>query len=191
MIPVSLLLHAYRNAIFPMAMATGEISWFSPDPRTIIPIDDGFHVPHGLQRTLRKGRFEIRLNTRFEEVMRRCARRDETWINEEIIESFVGLHREGYAHSVEAWLEGQLAGGLYGVAVGGAFCGESMFHAVTDASKVALHALVMRLRARGYSLLDTQWITPHLRTFGAVEISRTEYQRRLLECVGDPCQFVD
>ena len=124
MIPASLLLHAYRNAIFPMAMQDGEIGWFSPNPRAIIPIDDGFHIPHGLRRTLRKGLFEIRLNVDFAEVMRRCGQRDETWINEEIVESYVNLHRLGHAHSVEAWHEGRLAGGLYGVAIGGAFFGE-------------------------------------------------------------------
>ena len=191
MIPAKLLLHAYRNAVFPMAMESGEIAWFSPDPRAVIPIDDGFHVPHGLRRTLRRDAFEIRIDTRFEEVMRRCAQRDETWINEEILESYVNLHHLGHAHSVEAWRDGQLAGGLYGVAIGGAFFGESMFHEVTDASKVALHALVMRMRARGFSLLDTQWITPHLRLFGATEISRREYQVRLQACIGEERTFVD
>ena len=191
MIPAKLLLHAYRNAVFPMAMESGEIAWFSPDPRAVIPIDDGFHVPHGLRRTLRRDAFEIRIDTRFEEVMRRCAQRDETWINEEILESYVNLHHLGHAHSVEAWRDGQLAGGLYGVSIGGAFFGESMFHEVTDASKVALHALVMRMRARGFSLLDTQWITPHLRLFGATEISRREYQVRLQACIGDERTFVD
>ena len=191
MIPAKLLLHAYRNAVFPMAMESGEIAWFSPDPRAVIPIDDGFHVPHGLRRTLRRDAFEIRIDTRFEEVMRRCAQRDETWINEEILESYVNLHHLGHAHSVEAWRDGQLAGGLYGVAIGGAFFGESMFHEVPDASKVALHALVMRMRARGFSLLDTQWITPHLRLFGATEISRREYQVRLQACIGDERTFVD
>ena len=190
MIPASLLLHAYRNAIFPMAMEDGEIGWFSPDPRAIIPIDDGFHVPHGLRRTLRKGLFEIRIDADFEEVMRRCGRRDQTWINEEIIASYVNLHELGHAHSVEAWHEGRLAGGLYGVAIGGAFFGESMFHEINDASKVALHALVMRMRERGFSLLDTQWLTPHLRTMGAIEIPRDVYQRRLKECVDDRCQFI-
>ena len=191
MIPVPLLLHAYRNAIFPMAMEDGEIAWFSPDPRAIIPIDDGFHIPHGLKRTLRKNPFEIRINAGFEEVMRRCALREDTWINEEIVASYVALHQLGHAHSVEAWSEGQLAGGLYGVALGGAFFGESMFHEVTDASKVALHALVLRMRERGYSLLDTQWLTPHLRTFGAQEIPRGAYQKRLKDCVDDDCRFAD
>ena len=191
MISADLLLHAYRNAAFPMASPTGEIAWFSPDPRAIIPLDDGFHVPHGLLRVLKKGRFEIRVNADFETVMRQCAAREETWIGEEIIASYVNLHRLGHAHSVEAWLDGRLAGGLYGVALGGAFFGESMFQTVTDASKVALHALVMRLRDRGFELLDTQWLTPHLATFGALEIPRAEYRGRLLACAEKTCCFAD
>ncbi len=191
MISADLLLHAYRNAVFPMASPEGEIAWFSPDPRGIIPLDEGFRVPHGLRRALKKGAFEIRVDTAFETVMRQCAAREETWINEEIIASYVELHRRGHAHSVEAWLEGRLAGGLYGVTLGGAFFGESMYHEVTDASKVALHALVMRLRAGGFELLDTQWLTPHLETFGAVEIPRAEYRERLLACAEKPCRFAD
>ena len=190
MIPANVLLHAYKNGVFPMAVENGEIAWFSPDPRTIIPLET-FHVPHGLRRTLKRGRFEIRIDTAFERVMRHCARRAETWINEEIIASYVNLHREGRAHSVEAWLDGELAGGLYGVALGGAFFGESMFHTVTDASKVALHALVTRLRERGFSLLDTQWTTPHLQRFGVLEISRKHYIERLAGCVKAPCSFTD
>lgn len=190
MIPVDLLLHAYRNAVFPMAMEDGEIAWFSPDPRAIIPLDT-FHVPHGLRRTLKKNPFEVRINTAFEAVMRACARRDETWINDEIVESYVNLHRLGYAHSVEAWAGDELAGGLYGVAIGGAFFGESMFHEKTDASKVALHALVERLRSRGFTLLDTQWITPHLQTFGALEIPRTVYRQLLAASVSRHCTFID
>ena len=191
MISADLLLHAYRNAVFPMASPDGEIAWFSPDPRAIIPLDGGFRVPHGLRRALKKGVFEIRVDTAFETVMRECAAREETWINEEITASYTALHRGGHAHSVEAWQDGRLAGGLYGVTLGGAFFGESMFHTVTDASKVALHALVARLRERGYELLDTQWLTPHLETFGAVEIPRAEYRERLLACAEKPCRFAD
>lgn len=190
MIPVDLLLHAYRQAVFPMAMEDGEIAWFSPDPRTVIPLD-AFHVPHGLKRTLKKRPFEIRINTAFEAVMSGCAQREETWIDDRIRASYFELHRLGYAHSVESWQEGRLVGGLYGVALGGAFFGESMFHEVTDASKVALHALVERLRERGFSLLDTQWTTPHLTTFGAIEISRADYQRRLAACVDVDCRFAE
>jgi leucyl/phenylalanyl-tRNA--protein transferase len=188
MISAELLLHAYENAVFPMAVEDGEIAWFSPDPRAIIPIDT-FHVPHGLRRTLKKALFEIRLNTAFDAVIRACAERDETWITEEIIASYSNLHLLGHAHSVEAWKDGELAGGLYGVAIGGAFFGESMFHAVTDASKVALHSLIERLRARGFSLLDTQWVTNHLRGFGAIEIPRSEYRRRLADAVSCDCTF--
>jgi len=190
MISADLLLHAYRQGVFPMAMEDGKIAWFSPDPRAIIPLED-FHVPHGLRRALKKSRFEIRVNTAFAPVMQACSRRKETWINAEIRASYRELHRLGHAHSVEAWLEGRLVGGLYGVTLGGAFFGESMFHEVTDASKIALHALVVRLRARGFGLLDTQWLTGHLATFGAVEISRAQYLGRLAGCIGAPCQFTD
>jgi len=190
MISPDLLLHAYRSAVFPMAMEDGEIAWFSPDPRAIIPIDE-FHVPHGLRRTLKSGRFEIRINAGFEVVMRACAERSDTWINQEIVESYVELHRRGCAHSVEAWSEGALAGGLYGVAIGGAFFGESMFHRVTDASKVALYGLIERLRQRGFTLLDTQWLTPHLQTFGAFEIPRSVYRTLLASSLKRDCRFVD
>ncbi|MDQ3623396.1 MAG: leucyl/phenylalanyl-tRNA--protein transferase [Verrucomicrobiota bacterium] len=190
MISAELLLHAYRNAVFPMALENGEIAWFSPEPRAIIPIER-FHVPHGLRRALKKGQFEIRVNTAFTTVIRACSERDDTWINEEIIASYVNLHRLQHAHSMEAWLGGQLAGGLYGVALGGAFFGESMFHTVTDASKVALCALVTRLRERGFELLDTQWVTPHLLQFGAVEIRRSEYVARLSRALARRCSFVD
>jgi leucyl/phenylalanyl-tRNA--protein transferase len=174
-----------------MAMEGGEIAWFSPDPRAIIPIDDGFHVPHGLKRALKRGTFEIRIDQAFERVMRKCSQRKDTWISEEVIASYVNLHRLGFAHSVEAWHEGELAGGLYGVAVGGAFFGESMYHDVTDASKVALHGLVERLRAREFVLLDTQWTTPHLEQFGALEIPRGVYLRRLAEAIDRPCRLTD
>ena len=163
-----------------MALEDGEIGWFSPDPRGIIPLEEGwFHVPHGLQRTLRKHRFIVCIDRDFEGVIRGCAQRDETWISEEIIRSYRDLHLLGYAHSVECWLDGLLVGGLYGVALRGVFFGESMFHTVTDASKVALVALVERLYARGYSLLDIQWTTPHLKSFGAMDIPRNDYLQRL------------
>jgi len=174
-----------------MAMDGGEIGWFSPDPRAIIPLDDRFHVPHGLRRTLKKGLFELRVDTAFREVMEGCARRNETWINAEIISSYVELHRLGFAHSVEAWHEGRLAGGLYGVAMGGAFFGESMFHEVTDASKVALNGLVERLRERAFTLLDTQWITEHLAVFGTYEIPRRKYLALLRDALNRDCRFVD
>ena len=163
-----------------MALEDGEIGWFSPDPRGIIPLEaTGFHVPHGLKRALKKAPFDIRMNTAFEGVIRACACRSETWISEEIIRSYRDLHLLGYAHSVECWLENELVGGLYGVALGGAFFGESMFHTVTDASKVALVRLVEWMRLRDFSLLDIQWTTPHLKTFGALDVPRVEYLQRL------------
>jgi leucyl/phenylalanyl-tRNA--protein transferase len=189
MIPPALLLQAYASGWFPMGDAeTDVIEWFSPDPRGIVPLDR-FHVPARLERLVRQGRFDVRIDTAFREVMAACAERDDTWITGEIVESYVALHRLGHAHSVEAWLGGRLAGGLYGVALGGAFFGESMFHAVTGASKVALHALVERLRARGFTLLDVQWVTPHLAQFGAVEIPRRRYLTLLAGSLERTCTF--
>src|SRR4051794_21683945 len=188
MIEPELLLQGYRLGIFPMAMADETIEWFSPDPRAILPLDN-FHVPHALRRVMKKEVFEIKLNARFVQVMQACAQRDETWISREIVESYTQLHKLGYAHSVEAWHEGKLAGGLYGVALGGAFFGESMFHRVTDASKVALVALVEHLRARKFALLDTQWLTPHLQQFGGIQISRSHYLRLLRRAIDLPSTF--
>jgi len=193
MIPVDALLNAYASGWFPMAVAPGDIRWYSPDPRGVIPLDT-FHVPGRLARTLRRQPFEIRVNTRFRDVIGQCAaRRDEegNWIDREILESYCALHAQGFAHSVEVWRNGDLVGGLYGVALGGAFFGESMFHRVTDASKVALVALVDRLRARGFVLLDTQWVTDHLLQFGAIEITRRRYLRRLDEALTVDATFAD
>lgn len=190
MIEPALLVHAYRQGIFPMAMEDGEIGWFSPDPRGILPLD-AVHVSSRLARVIRSGRFEVVIDRDFEAVMRACAadREDGTWISEEIIASYVALHQAGLAHSVETWRQGRLAGGLYGVHLGGAFFGESMFHVETDASKVALAALVTRMRDRGFSLLDIQWVTPHLAQFGAIEIPRHEYLARLARALVQPCTF--
>jgi leucyl/phenylalanyl-tRNA---protein transferase len=188
MIDPELLLQGYRLGVFPMAMEDDSIQWFSPDPRAILPLED-FHVPHGLRRLVRKKIFETTMDNAFSKVIEACAKRDDTWINLEIIESFTRLHEFGCAHSVEAWKEGRLAGGLYGVAVGGAFFGESMFHHVTDASKIALVALVEHLRARKFALLDTQWLTPHLQQFGGIEISRDHYLRLLRRAVELPRKF--
>jgi leucyl/phenylalanyl-tRNA--protein transferase len=190
MIPSELLLQGYRFGIFPMAMKDGTIEWFSPDPRAILPLDK-FHVPHGLQRVVRKKIFEIRIDRHFSDVIRACAKRQDTWINKEIIESYERLHGLGYAHSVETLSNGKLVGGLYGVAIGGAFFGESMFHRKTDASKIALVALIEHLRARKFTLLDTQWVTPHLVQFGAIEIPRSQYLRLLRRAVELERKFVD
>jgi len=184
-----LLLQGYRLGVFPMAMEDDSIEWFSPDPRAILPLED-FHAPHALRRLLRKRVFETKIDNAFSEVIAACAKREDTWINREIIESYTRLHELGHAHSVEAWKQGRLAGGLYGVAVGGAFCGESMFHRVTDASKIALVALVEHLRARKFVLLDTQWLTPHLQQFGGVEISRHHYLQFLRRAVELPRKFL-
>jgi len=188
-----LLLSAYCQGIFPMAVdAAGTIGWFSPDPRAIIPLDERFHIPHGLKRALKKNAFEITVNRAFAAVMAACARaHGETWISREIIRAYTELNRIGFAHSVEAWRAGELAGGLYGVHIGGAFFGESMFHRETDASKIALVALVERLRARRFALLDTQWTTPHLLRFGAFEIPRDEYLRLLRNALARDCSFAD
>ena len=188
MIEPELLLQGYRLGVFPMAMEDDSIGWFSPDPRAIIPLED-FHVSHALRRVAHKGIFETKIDNSFGEVIRACARREETWINREIVESYERLHDLGYAHSVEAWSKGKLAGGLYGVAIGGAFFGESMFHREKDASKIALVALVEHLRARKFALLDTQWLTPHLQRFGAIEISREHYLRLLARAVELPRRF--
>jgi leucyl/phenylalanyl-tRNA--protein transferase len=190
MIPVDLVLQAYQQGWFPMGDdRVPGIEWYSPDPRGIVPLDT-FHAPARLQRVVRSGKFEVRIDQAFPEVIASCAQRGETWITEEIAGTYLELYRLGFAHSVEAWHEGALAGGLYGVSLGGAFFGESMFHRVTDASKVALHGLVERMRERGYTLLDTQWVTPHLRQFGATEIPRSRYLRLLHRALGKPCSFV-
>lgn len=179
-IPPEVLLGAYAQGVFPMA-EEGEILWFSPTRRGIIPLDERFHIPRGLKKALRKKPFEIRFNTAFREVMLGCAERDGTWIDAAIIESYCALHELGHAHSVECWDAEGLQGGLYGVALGKAFFGESMFSQKTDASKIALVALVERLRELGFGLLDTQWMTDHLRTFGGLEIGKSEYLGLLQE----------
>src|SRR5436190_8393437 len=185
MIASDALLNAYAAGWFPMAVTPGEIRWYSPDPRGVLPLD-AFHVPARLARTLRRASFEIRIDTAFRDVIQGCADRDDedgNWIDREIIESYCALHEKGFAHSVEAWQDGRLAGGLYGVALGGAFFGESMFHRVRDASKAALVGLVERLRSRGFVLLDTQWVTEHLLQFGAIEVPRRQYLRLLDEAL--------
>jgi leucyl/phenylalanyl-tRNA---protein transferase len=188
----TLLLSAYSQGVFPMD-DEGTIYWYDPDPRAVIPLDERFHVPQSLARTLRKSRFEIRVDSAFAATMRACARsapgRETTWISEEFVAVYEQLHQLGHAHSVETWLDGAMVGGLYGVAIGGLFAGESMWSRERDASKVALVALVERLRAGGFVLLDTQFITPHLARFGAHEISRAEYRRRLARALRAEAAF--
>ena len=175
------ILNAYCGGYFPMAEShVGRISWYSPDPRAILPLD-ALKVSRSLRQTIRKRVFDIRFDTAFERVIAACAEREETWISNEIVAAYTELHRKGFAHSVESWYGGGLAGGLYGVAIGGAFFGESMFSRKSEASKVALVYLVQHLKGRGYLLLDTQFMNEHIRQFGAYEIPRIEY----LHLLGD------
>jgi len=176
------LLLAYRGGLFPWTAA--PVTWWSPDPRGIIELDQ-FHVSRSLARTLRKGGFEVTFDRAFREVITACARtrRPGGWISPEFIAAYTALHEAGHAHSVECWRAGELVGGVYGVAVGGLFAGESMFHRAVDASKVALFQLVGRLRERGFTLFDTQMVTPVTRQLGATEITRAAYLRRLAAAV--------
>jgi leucyl/phenylalanyl-tRNA---protein transferase len=192
MLSPDLLLNAYCQGVFPMAHADGRIYWHDPDPRAILPLDQ-FHVPRSLAKVVQKEVFEVRVNSDFAAVIRACAEpeegREETWISPEIIAAYTALHRLGFAHSVECWRDGRLAGGLYGVTVRGLYAGESMFSRERDASKVALVHLVERLRRGDFQLLDVQFMTDHLRRFGAVEISRRAYKERLREALGVTAVF--
>jgi leucyl/phenylalanyl-tRNA--protein transferase len=181
------LLAAYRSGLFPMRLGRrGQIGWWSPDPRGVIPLD-GLRITNSLRRSLR--RYEIRIDTEFEAVMRACAdpNRPHGWIDDEFVAAYIRLHELGWAHSVETWRDDELVGGLYGVAIGGLFAGESMFHRATDASKVALVTLVGQLRAIGATLLDVQWVTPHLESLGAIEVSRADYVRAAATAVRIEC----
>jgi len=177
-----LLLTAYSQGLFPMGNEDGTLHWYDPDPRAILPLDN-FHVPRSLAQRIHRGGFTVRFNTAFRNVMIACATpapgREVTWITPTIVDLYCELHKRGFAHSVETWIDRRLAGGLYGVALGGLFAGESMFSRVADSSKIALVHLVERLRSNGFVLHDTQFLTAHLRRFGAQEISRAEYQQRL------------
>lgn len=186
-----ILLPAYAAGIFPMADGDGKLFWLAPDPRAIIPLD-GFTVSRSLRSTVRRKVFEITVDRAFDAVLAACAERDEgTWISDNIKGAYATLHVMGFAHSVEAWKGDQLVGGLYGVAIGGAFFGESMFHRERDASKVALVHLVERMRDRGFTLLDVQFINDHLRRFGAIEIPKAEYEQRLAEAIAANTGFTD
>ena len=174
-----LLLRTYANGIFPMGDdATGTVRWYAPDPRAHLPLD-AFHVPHNLRRRVRRREFAVSADEAFAAVIEACADRSRTWITPRIIRVYTALHERGYAHSVECWQDGELAGGLYGVALKGAFFGESMFYRVSNASKVALVHLVRQLRAGGFTLLDTQYSTEHLERFGVVEVPRPAFQEQL------------
>jgi leucyl/phenylalanyl-tRNA--protein transferase len=184
------LLNAYCHGMFPMAEgADGEIRWFSPERRGIIPLD-GLRISRSLRRTLNKEIFTVRINTDFALMIRNCAAREDVWISETIVQSYIRLYELGYAHSVESWFNGSMVGGLYGVAVNGAFFGESMFSTMTDASKVSLVHLVERLRTRQFSLLDAQFVTPHLATLGCIEIPKEEYTALLHTALQQKCTFI-
>ena len=189
-----LLLRAYAIGIFPMAESRvdPELHWIDPDMRGILPLD-GFHLPRKLRAKIRRGVFEVRCDTAFHEVIQGCAEpaenRPDTWINPVIEQLYNELYEMGFAHSVECWRNGELVGGLYGVSLGAAFFGESMFSRATDASKVALAHLVLRLRKGGFLLLDTQFTTPHLSRFGVYEIPREDYRRLLTKAVSGQAEF--
>jgi leucyl/phenylalanyl-tRNA--protein transferase len=189
-----ILLRAYAVGLFPMAERRNDptLFWIDPEKRGILPLD-GFHVSRRLRRTVRSGRYEVRCNTAFDDVVRACAapgpNREDTWINDEILSLYGDLHALGRAHCVETWLDGELVGGLYGVSLGAAFFGESMFSLARDASKVALVHLVARLVKGGYKLLDTQFVTDHLTQFGVVELPRAGYRELLSEALDDTATF--
>lgn len=188
------LVDAYQHGIFPWPFSDGHLAWWSPDPRAVFEFDL-LHIPRRLARVCRSDRFEITCNRDFEGVIDGCAtacdRKHKTWITPELREAYVELRRRGFAHSVETWHEGRLAGGVYGVAMGGLFSAESMFYRVSEASKVALVHLLEHLRSRGYTLVDIQQLTPHTQRFGAIEISRRQYLKRLATALDLPVTFGD
>jgi len=188
----ALVISAYRSGFFPMAESrSGPISWYSPDPRAVIPLD-AFNVPRSLRREMKRSSSSVTFDRSFGDVIAQCAERrfpEDTWISDDIVRVYTELHARGIAHSVETWLEGKLVGGLYGIALGGAFFGESMFSRVSGASKFALVSLVTRLRERGYMLLDSQIINDHVKQFGAIEIPRDRYLALLAEALSQPVSF--
>ena len=183
-----MVINAYAQGIFPMADHHGSIHWYAPDPRAILE-HDNLHISRSLRATIRKGLYEIRMDTAFESVIRLCGAREQTWINESFIATYTQLHHAGLAHSVEAWKDGILVGGLYGVSLRAAFMGESMFSHATDASKVCLVSLVHHLKAWGYLLHDTQFLTPHLQSLGVTEIPRAIYEHRLHQALQKQCTW--
>ena len=183
------LLLAYRSGIFPWS--ANPITWWSPDPRAVFELDK-FHVPRRLSKTIASGKFTFTINKAFREVIAACAERprdESTWIEPEFICAYTALHQAGHSHSVECWLDGKLAGGIYGISTGGLFAGESMFHHVTDAGKAALCHLAEHLKTRGHQLFDIQMLTPATEQFGAIEIPRDEYLKRLARALEANCHF--
>lgn len=188
------LIYGYINGIFPMADADNTLYWYSPDPRAIIPIDT-YKPSRSLRPILNQNLFEIKINHNFEEIMRQCAaprtQEEGTWISQDIIRAYHSLHQLGFAHSIEAYQDGKLVGGLYGVAIGSAFFGESMFYHVSNASKVAFHSLMEILRRQRFTLLDTQFINENVRRFGAVEIPKSDYMALLRKAIAGKARFTE
>jgi leucyl/phenylalanyl-tRNA--protein transferase len=182
------MLRLYASGAFPMADDNGKISWFMPEIRTIIPLDN-YNIPRSLKKILSGNDFEFKFDTDYINVIRSCADREKTWISEELIEAYMRLYRRGYLHTVETWKNGKLVGGLYGVTFRGAFFGESMFSKVQQASKAALIKLIEHLNAKDFLLLDVQYMTPHLKMFGAVEIGFEEYNKLLYNAYTRGCEF--
>lgn len=180
-----LVRYGYQQAAFPMTMEDGSVGWFQPHDRALFPLT-GMHVSKSLRRTLNSGDFEIRFDTAFESVMRGCLRPDENWISEDFIRVYTQIHREGWGHCSECWQDGELVGGVYGIAIGSCFCAESMFHRVTNASKVALWALIEKCRGLGFTIFDAQVMNPHLRSLGAFEVSHQDYLKMLKEALATP-----
>jgi leucyl/phenylalanyl-tRNA--protein transferase len=187
------LIYGYINGIFPMADADGTLYWYAPDPRAIIPLDT-YKPARSLRPVLNQQQFDIRFNTAFTQVMRHCSKprndEDSVWISEEIVEAYTELHHMGLAHSVEAYQNNELVGGLYGVSLGSAFFGESMFHRVSNASKVAFHYLIVQLRKQRFTLLDTQFINDNVRRYGAIEIPKADYLKQLKIALVNEARFV-
>ena len=186
-VPVDLVLSGYMNGRFLMVHDDGGIHWHDPDPRAVFPLDE-LRPDRRTARVIRSGRYQVTMNTCFERVIRACADRPETWLDERLIRTYIGVHRAGHAHSVEVWEGEQLSGGIYGVALGAAFFGESMF-GMDHAGKVAFFALVDHLRAKGFSLFDTQYINPFTQSLGAVEMPRTHFRRHLADALARNTSF--
>lgn len=187
---INSIVRGYSNGFFLMDDGHGHLSWYgTPEERTLIPLDDRFRYPRSLRRVLNRGQFHVRIDSAFERVIEGCADRDETWISDELSEIYRELHSAGWAHSFETWEDDCLAGGVLGIAIGGAFIGESMFFAIPDGSKVALVKLVEHLRDRNFLLFDAQLSNPHLSRFGSVSVASDDYMKNLQEAIRLPCRF--
>jgi leucyl/phenylalanyl-tRNA---protein transferase len=189
-IDVDAIIDGYRQGYFLMAEEDdSDLAWYTSQERTLIPLDERFHVPRSLRRVLNQGQFEVAINKDFEGVVEGCANRATTWISEELKQIYTALHQAGWAHSFETWHEGQLAGGILGLSIGGMFIGESMFYTVPEGSKVAMVKLVEHLRSRSYLMFDAQLMNPHLARFGAYTLAGRAYQKLLIQALRQSCLF--